>query len=70
MLHINLHILYIPDPLGKPVTTTTTVDANFDHCLATGRSLMGCLDFVNHTPIDLTQKGKQQWKLLHMDQNV
>ena len=36
----------IPDPLGKTVTTTTTVDA-----LATGRSLTGCLHFVNHTPI-------------------
>ena len=28
----------IPDPLGKSVTTTTTVDANLNHCLATGRS--------------------------------
>ena len=42
----------IADPLGKPVTTTTTVDANFNHCLATGRSATGCLHFVNHTPID------------------
>ena len=42
----------IPDPLGKSVTTTTTVDANLNHCLATGRSVSGCLHFVNHTPID------------------
>ena len=42
----------IPDPLGKTVTTTTTVDANLNHCFATGRSLTGCLCFVNHTPMD------------------
>ena len=42
----------IPDPLGKTVTTTTTVDANINHCLATGRSLTGCLHLVNHTSID------------------
>ena len=40
----------IPDPLGKTVTSMTTVDANLNHCLATGRSLTGCLHFVNHTP--------------------
>ena len=44
----------IPEPLGKTVTTTrsTTVDVNLNQCLATGRSLTGCLHFVNHTPID------------------
>ena len=46
----------IPDPLGKTVTTTTTVDANLYHCLATGRSLTGCLHFVNHIPIDSYSK--------------
>ena len=46
----------IPDPLGKSVTTTTTVDANLSHCLATGRSVTGCLHFVNHTPIDSYSK--------------
>ena len=35
----------IPYPLGKTVTTTTTVDANLNHCLATGRSLTGCFAF-------------------------
>ena len=45
-----------PGPLGKSVTTTTTVDANLNHCLATGRSLTGCLHFVNHTPIDSYSK--------------
>ena len=46
----------IPDPLGKSVTTTTAVDANLNHCLATGRSVTGCLHFVNHTPIDSYSK--------------
>ena len=46
----------IPDPLGKTVTTTTTVDANLNHCLATGRSVTGCLHFVNHIPIDSYSK--------------
>ena len=38
------------------MTTTTTVDANLNHCLATGRSATGCLHFVNHTPIDSYSK--------------
>ena len=46
----------IPDSLGSTVTTATTVDANLNHCLATGRSLTGCLHFVNHTPIDSYSK--------------
>ena len=28
------------------------MDANLNHCLATGRSLTSCLHFENHTPID------------------
>ena len=39
------------DPLGKAVTTTTTMDANLNHCLATGNSLTGCLHFVKKTPV-------------------
>ena len=42
--------------MGKTATTTTMVDANLDHCLATGRSSTGCLHFVNHTPIDSHSK--------------
>ena len=26
----------MPEPLGKAVVTTTTMDANLNHCLATG----------------------------------
>ena len=32
----------MPEPLGKAVVTTTTMDANLNHCLATGKSLTGC----------------------------
>ena len=42
----------MPDPLGKEVTTTTTMDANLIHCLATRKSLTGSLHFVNKTPVD------------------
>ena len=42
----------MPDPLGEAVITTTTVDANLNHCLATGKSLTGCLHFVNKTTVD------------------
>ena len=44
------------DPLGEAVTTTTTMDANLNHCLATGKSLTGCLHFVNKTPVDWYSK--------------
>ena len=46
----------MPKPLGKAVTTTTTMDANLNHCLATGKSLTGCLHFVNKTPVDWYSK--------------
>ena len=42
--------------MGKTVTTTTTVDANLNHCLATGRYLTGYSHFLNHTPIDSYSK--------------
>ena len=47
----------IPHSLGNPVTTTTTtVNANLDHCFNTGRSVTGYLHFVNHIPIDSYSK--------------
>ena len=46
----------MPDPLGETVTTTTTMDANLNHCLATGKSLTGCLHFVKKTPVDWYSK--------------
>ena len=46
----------MPDPLGEAVPTTTIMDANLNHCLATGKSLTGCLHFVNKTPVDWNSK--------------
>ena len=46
----------MPDPLGEAVTTTTTMDANLNHCLANGKSLTGCLHFVNKTHLDWYSK--------------
>ena len=46
----------MPEPLGEAVVTTTTLDANLNHCLATGKSLTGCLHFVNKTPVDQYSK--------------
>ena len=46
----------MPEPLGKAVVTTTIMDANLNHCLATGKSLTGCLHFVNKTPVDWYSK--------------
>ena len=46
----------MPEPFGKAVVTTTTMDANLNHCLATGKSLTGCLHFVNKTPVDWYSK--------------
>ena len=45
-----------PKPLGKSVTTTTTLDANLLHCLAIGASLTVCLHFCNQTPTDWYSK--------------
>ena len=41
-----------PEPLGKPVDTTTYVDANLYHDFITGRAVTGVLHMVNKTPID------------------
>ena len=41
----------MPVPLGEVVVTTTTMDANLNCCLATGKSITGYLHFVNKTPV-------------------
>ena len=46
----------MPEPLGEAVITTTTLDANLNLCLATGKSLTGCPHFVNKTRVDLYSK--------------
>ena len=42
----------MPEPLGKAVVTTTSMDARLNHCLDNGKSLIGCLHFVNRTTVD------------------
>ena len=46
----------MPESLGKAVVPTTTMDATLNHYLATGKSLTGCLHFVNKTPVDWYSK--------------
>ena len=46
----------MPEPLGEAVVTTTSMDDNLNHCLATGKCLTGCLHFVNKTPVDWYSK--------------
>ena len=46
----------MPEPLDEVVVTTATMDANSNHCLATGKSLTGCPHFVNKTPVDWYSK--------------
>ena len=38
------------------MTTTTTLDTNLLHCLATGPSLTACLHFCNQSPTDWYSK--------------
>ena len=57
-------------PLGQSVTTTTTLDANLLHCLATGASLTACLHFYNQTPTDWYSKKQATVELQHKDQNL
>jgi hypothetical protein len=46
----------LPTPKGKPVRTTSFLDANLMFCKATGRSATGILHFVLATPIDWFSK--------------
>lgn len=46
----------MPEPRGKPVTTTSYLDANLYHNLLDGRSVTGVLHFLNQTPIDWFSK--------------
>ena len=46
----------MPKPLGKPVITTTYVDANLMHCMLTGRASTGIMHLLNGTPADWYSK--------------
>jgi len=45
-----------PKPLGKPVRTTSYVDANLLHDLISGRSVTGTIHMLNRTPVDYFSK--------------
>jgi hypothetical protein len=46
----------IPKPMGKPIITTTYVDANLYHDHITGRAVTGILHLINQTPIEWYSK--------------
>eukprot|EP00957_Ditylum_brightwellii_P115454 8806025-Ditylum_brightwellii.AAC.1 len=46
----------IPEPYGKPVMTTTFVDANLLHDVITERSCTGLIHLLNKIPIDWFSK--------------
>ena len=50
----------MPEPLGETVVTTNIMDANLNQYLATGKSLTGCLHFVNRTSVDWYSKNGPQ----------
>lgn len=45
-----------PEPKGKPVRTTSYVDANLYHDLISGKSVTGILHLLNKTPVDWFSK--------------
>jgi hypothetical protein len=46
----------LPEPRGKQVVTSSFVDANLYHDMVSGRSVTGCLHFLNKTPVDWYSK--------------
>ena len=56
----------MPEPLGEAVVLTTSMDANLNHCLATGKSLTGCLHFVNKTLVDWYSKKQATEETSHI----
>ena len=50
-----------PTAKGKPVCTTTYVDANLLHHLTMGRSATGLLHFFNQTPLMHFQSTRIKW---------
>ena len=49
-----------PPPKGKPIRTTTFIDANLMHDFTTGRAASGVLHMLNQTPIDWFSKRQGQ----------
>ncbi|KAL7570791.1 hypothetical protein ACA910_014420 [Epithemia clementina (nom. ined.)] len=46
----------IPEPRGKPVVTTSYVDANLYHDVVTGKAVTAVLHLLNQTPVDWYSK--------------
>ena len=46
----------LPEPRGKPISTTVYFDSDHDHDLVTRRSVSGVISFVGLTPISWTSK--------------
>ncbi|KAL7575081.1 hypothetical protein ACA910_000450 [Epithemia clementina (nom. ined.)] len=46
----------IPEPKGKPVVTTSYVDANLFHDIVTGKAVTAVLHLLNQTPVDWHSK--------------
>ena len=46
----------MPEPFSEAVVTTTTMDPNLNHCLATGKSLNGYVHFVSKRHVDWYSK--------------
>ena len=64
-LYGNVHEILLddmPEPLCEAVITTSTMDATLYHCLATGKSLTGCLHFVNKHLLIGILRNKPQWR--------
>ena len=57
-----------PKPLGKSVTTTTTLDANLLHCLALPLVHHSLHAFISASKLQLirTPGSKQQWRQIHI----
>ena len=60
----------MPEPLGKSVVSTTTMDANLNHCLATGKSPTDA--FILSIKLLLTgiQRNRLQGRQPHMVQSL
>ena len=50
----------MPEPLGKAVVTTTTMDANLNHYLATGKSLLDAFILLTKLLLTGTQSNRLQ----------
>jgi len=59
-----------PTPLGKYVTLSHYVDANFYHDLISGLSVNGTLHVLNQKPINWFLKNILQWKLQPMARSL